>query len=154
MQDFSLLREDKACEHRAARMHSCQLKSLLCFLFLTLSLLRDWSASCTLMQELLYKHTGSDDPADRPDTAHVALVFERADADQAAEQGTLKFTRAIVGSGEHDKRTYSSQYHIDGRRVTMDDFTNQLRQLGINTKARNFLVFQVHPISCARFVLV
>ncbi|KAF0900828.1 hypothetical protein E2562_035464 [Oryza meyeriana var. granulata] len=47
----------------------------------------------------------------------------------------LHFTRTITGAG-------GSEYRIDGRLVTWDDYNAKLRSLGILVKARNFLVFQ------------
>ncbi|VAI75573.1 unnamed protein product [Triticum turgidum subsp. durum] len=49
--------------------------------------------------------------------------------------GELHFTRTITGAG-------GSEYRIDGRLVTWDDYNAKLRSLGILVKARNFLVFQ------------
>ncbi|KQJ94723.1 structural maintenance of chromosomes protein 1 isoform X2 [Brachypodium distachyon] len=47
----------------------------------------------------------------------------------------LHFSRTITGAG-------GSEYRIDGRVVTWDDYNAKLRSLGILVKARNFLVFQ------------
>lgn len=47
----------------------------------------------------------------------------------------LHFTRTITGSG-------GSEYRINGRVVTWDDYNARLKSLGILVKARNFLVFQ------------
>ncbi|EMS68398.1 Structural maintenance of chromosomes protein 1A [Triticum urartu] len=49
--------------------------------------------------------------------------------------GELHFTRTITGAG-------GSEYRIDGRLVTWDDYNAKLRSLVILVKARNFLVFQ------------
>lgn len=48
----------------------------------------------------------------------------------------LQFTRTITGAG-------GSEYRIDGRVVTWDEYNSKLKSLGILVKARNFLVFQV-----------
>lgn len=47
----------------------------------------------------------------------------------------LTFTRTITGSG-------GSEYRLNGKVVTWDDYNNKLKSLGILVKARNFLVFQ------------
>ncbi|KAH0934614.1 hypothetical protein HID58_011731 [Brassica napus] len=48
----------------------------------------------------------------------------------------LRFTRTITTSGE------SSEYRIDNRVVTWEEYNGKLRSIGILVKARNFLVFQ------------
>lgn len=52
----------------------------------------------------------------------------------------LHFTRTITGAS-------GSEYCVDGRLVTWDDYNAKLRSLGILVKARNFLVFQVASLS-------
>ncbi|KAJ7391317.1 Structural maintenance of chromosomes protein 1B, partial [Desmophyllum pertusum] len=53
----------------------------------------------------------------------------------AEEDGTeIKFTRKIVGSG--------TEYRIDNKIVTPQQYTSKLESLGILVKAKNFLVFQ------------
>lgn len=89
------------------------------------------------MQELLYRDDHSDAPEDHPQQGRVSFVFE------APHDATLRFTRTIKASGEEAKRTAKSLFDIDGRELSKADFAEQLLQLGINTKARNFLVFQV-----------
>jgi hypothetical protein len=93
------------------------------------------------LQELLYCNQRSDDPSDHPDSGHVSLVFERTD------NTVLHFTRAIVGSGTGEKRVYSSRYSIGNQTVSQTIFAKNLLALGINVKARNFLVFQVCSLS-------
>lgn len=67
----------------------------------------------------------------------MSLVFENTDG------STMHLTRSIVGSGDSEHRSYSSEYSIGKKRVSLEVFAAQLLELGINTKARNFLVFQV-----------
>ncbi|XP_023244504.1 structural maintenance of chromosomes protein 1A-like isoform X2 [Centruroides sculpturatus] len=51
------------------------------------------------------------------------------------EDGTeIHFTRVVIGS--------SSEYKIDGKSVSQQDYSSKLENLGINVKAKNFLVFQ------------
>merc|ERR1719158_722519 len=45
-----------------------------------------------------------------------------------------KFTRAITGS--------SADHKIDGNSVSPKDYLSELEKIGINAKAKNFLVFQ------------
>ncbi|CAM0911489.1 unnamed protein product [Alopecurus aequalis] len=70
------------------------------------------------------------DKEERGRRASVRLVYNLPGT--GAE---LQFTRAITGAG-------GSEYRIDGRVVTWDDYNAKLRSLGILVKARNFLVFQ------------
>lgn len=88
------------------------------------------------MQELLYCNRRSEDPADNPTHGHVSLVFQKRCGT------TVKFTRAITVSGS-DSATFSSRYSIDTQTVSADAFMQELLSVGINTRARNFLVFQV-----------
>ncbi|KAG9445663.1 hypothetical protein H6P81_011791 [Aristolochia fimbriata] len=61
--------------------------------------------------------------------AFVRLVYQMGNGSQ------LQFTRAITSSG-------GSEYRIDGKVVTWDEYNTKLKSLGILVKARNFLVFQ------------
>jgi len=60
--------------------------------------------------------------------AHVTAVFETANGKER------KFTRSIIGS--------SADHKIDERSVTGQEYLRALEEVGINTKAKNFLVFQ------------
>lgn len=62
-------------------------------------------------------------------TASVTLIYEDA------ETGKLtRFSRYVNGS--------SSDYRIDEQSVTKQDYAAKLETLGVNVKARNFLVYQ------------
>ncbi|KAK9087404.1 hypothetical protein Syun_029798 [Stephania yunnanensis] len=61
--------------------------------------------------------------------AFVRLVY------QLGNGGELQFTRSISSSG-------GSEYRLDGKVVTWDEYNSRLKSLGILVKARNFLVFQ------------
>ncbi|XP_068664657.1 structural maintenance of chromosomes protein 1 isoform X2 [Aristolochia californica] len=61
--------------------------------------------------------------------AFVRLVYQMGNGSE------LQFTRAITSSG-------GSEYRIDGKVVTWDEYNSKLKSLGILVKARNFLVFQ------------
>jgi chromosome segregation ATPase len=91
-----------------------------------------------VVQELLYNNRRSSDPKDHPNTGHVSLVFERSDG------SVIRFKRSILMSGQHKgTSTYTSRYELDQEVVSMDAFMQKLLSVGINTRARNFLVFQV-----------
>eukprot|EP00892_Ulva_mutabilis_P002473 jgi/Ulvmu1/12226/UM086_0016.1 len=88
------------------------------------------------LKELLYSNRRSDMPADHPNDGRVSLVFQKQDG------STTKFTRAIVASGSAENVTFSSRYSIGAQNVSMEGFIQELLAVGINTRARNFLVFQ------------
>ena len=54
---------------------------------------------------------------------------------QKKERKEVRFSRTISNSG-------SSDYKIDNKTVTFDQYADKLKQFGILVKARNFLVFQ------------
>ncbi|RWS08268.1 structural maintenance of chromosomes protein 1A-like protein 2, partial [Dinothrombium tinctorium] len=62
-------------------------------------------------------------------TASVTLVYEDSDTGRQT-----RFCRYVVGS--------SSDYKIDNNPVSKQDYANKLETLGINVKAKNFLVYQ------------
>ncbi|OVA02394.1 RecF/RecN/SMC [Macleaya cordata] len=61
--------------------------------------------------------------------AFVRLVYQMGNGTE------LQFTRTITSSG-------GSEYRLDGKIVTWDEYNSKLKSLGILVKARNFLVFQ------------
>ncbi|KAK9281356.1 hypothetical protein L1049_004256 [Liquidambar formosana] len=61
--------------------------------------------------------------------AFVRLVYQMGNGSE------LQFTRTITNAG-------GSEYRIDGKIVTWDEYNGKLKSLGILVKARNFLVFQ------------
>lgn len=61
--------------------------------------------------------------------AFVRLVYQMGNGSE------LQFTRTITSSG-------GSEYRIDGKVVTWDEYKARLKSLGILVNARNFLVFQ------------
>lgn len=65
--------------------------------------------------------------------AFVRLVYLMGNGSE------LQFTRTITSTG-------GSEYRVDGKVVTWDEYKARLKSLGILVNARNFLVFQV--ISC------
>lgn len=81
------------------------------------------------LKDLIYALDDRDKEA-KGRRASVRLVYHLP-----ATGDELHFTRAITGAG-------GSEYRIDGRLVTWDDYNAKLRSLGILVKARNFLVFQ------------
>ncbi|CAO2173099.1 unnamed protein product [Urochloa humidicola] len=88
------------------------------------------------LRDLIYAADDGDKEA-QGRRASVRLVYHQPDQEE------LHFTRTITGAG-------GSEYRIDGRIVTWDDYNAKLRSLGILVKARNFLVFQgdVESIAC------
>ena len=61
--------------------------------------------------------------------AYVSAVFELEDG-----QSEKKFTRTIIGS--------SADHKINNSSVSSQEYMRALEEIGINTKAKNFLVFQ------------
>ncbi|KAI1278821.1 Structural maintenance of chromosomes protein 1A [Halotydeus destructor] len=61
--------------------------------------------------------------------ASVTLVYEDSDSGKVT-----RFSRFIIGS--------SSEYRVDGQTVSKQEYADRLGKLGINVKARNFLVYQ------------
>ena len=82
------------------------------------------------------------------------LVYALDDADrEAARRASVRLVYRLPGTGVaelHFARSITitaggggeSEYRIDGRLVTWEDYNDRLRSLGILVKARNFLVFQ------------
>ncbi|XP_028550354.1 structural maintenance of chromosomes protein 1 [Dendrobium catenatum] len=80
------------------------------------------------LRDLIY---ASDDreKEQRGRRAFVQLVYQMGNGSE------LLFTRIITGAG-------GSEYRIDQKVVTWDEYNSRLKSLGILVKARNFLVFQ------------
>lgn len=72
----------------------------------------------------------------RPHQGYVKLVFEGPDGEH------VHLMRLIAPKGT-SAETYSSQYKINDRIVTVDAYIKKLESYNILVKARNFLVFQV-----------
>ncbi|KAJ4773552.1 Structural maintenance of chromosomes protein [Rhynchospora pubera] len=64
--------------------------------------------------------------------AFVRLIYRHTDN---GSENEIQFTRTITGQG-------GSEYRIDNRVVTWDEYNSKLKSFGILVKARNFLVFQ------------
>jgi structural maintenance of chromosome 1 len=79
----------------------------------------------TNLRELIY----SGDSKYTPKSASVKLVFETTEKDE------IHFMRTIASSG-------TSVYTINDKVVSAQEYDAQLEELGIITRARNFLVFQ------------
>ena len=89
------------------------------------------------MQELLYTNSNSESQVDHPSRGSVTLVFQKSN-------GTIiRFQRAIVKTGSEENPSYSSRYSLDDHTTSLDGFMQKLLSVGINSRARNFLVFQV-----------
>jgi structural maintenance of chromosome 1 len=84
------------------------------------------------LKELIYRGE-SDEKEAR--SASVEMIYEHAGED-GKPSWTQSFKRIIRAAG-------SSGYEIDGRSVLWDEYNQELKQIGVLVKARNFLVFQV-----------
>eukprot|EP00897_Mesotaenium_endlicherianum_P000577 jgi/Mesen1/1051/ME000122S00048 len=80
------------------------------------------------LKDLIYAFDDSE-REQRGRKAYVKLVYEMGSG------GELYFKRTITSSG-------SSEYRVDDKVVTWDEYTARMKLLGILVKARNFLVFQ------------
>jgi chromosome segregation ATPase len=88
------------------------------------------------LQELLYSNRNTEQ-VDQPSSGSVTLVFEKSDGE------IIRFKREIVKTGSAENPSYSSRYSLEDKTVSMEAFMQKLLSVGINTRARNFLVFQV-----------
>ncbi|KAG8185877.1 hypothetical protein JTE90_004419 [Oedothorax gibbosus] len=84
--------------------------------------------SCLRVKKLSELIHGAPIGAPVANRAHVTAIYENDDKTE------IHFTRLVIGS--------SSEYRIDNRTVNHTEYTGHLEQLGINVKAKNFLVFQ------------
>lgn len=80
------------------------------------------------LKDLIYALDDSE-KEQRGRRAFVKLVYQMTNGNE------IQFTRTITGAG-------GSEYRIDGRVATWDDYNGKLKSIGILVKARNFLVFQ------------
>uniref|UniRef100_A0A0D9XB24 Structural maintenance of chromosomes protein n=1 Tax=Leersia perrieri TaxID=77586 RepID=A0A0D9XB24_9ORYZ len=85
------------------------------------------------LKDLIYALDDRDKEA-KGRRAYVRLVYQLPPGSDASDGDgdQLHFTRTITGAG-------GSEYRINGRLVTWDDYNAKLRSLGILVKARNFL---------------
>jgi len=81
----------------------------------------------TQLQDLIFRPPGDDDP--RPTKASVRLVYVTSEGDE------LQFTRRITSAG-------GSDYLLNDKVVTFNQYSKTLQKENILVKARNFLVFQ------------
>jgi predicted ATP-dependent endonuclease of OLD family len=65
-----------------------------------------------------------------PSSGYVEIVFE-----ETPGKARLRFKRSVTRSG-------SSEYFIDGKSISWKKYEQSLLSVGINVKAKNFLVFQ------------
>uniref|UniRef100_A0A0D6QVW1 Structural maintenance of chromosomes protein n=1 Tax=Araucaria cunninghamii TaxID=56994 RepID=A0A0D6QVW1_ARACU len=80
------------------------------------------------LRDLIYAYDDKDRDQ-RGRKAFVKLVYLTSSGEE------LHFTRTVTGAG-------GSEYRINNRAVTWDDYNNKMKSLGILVRARNFLVFQ------------
>jgi structural maintenance of chromosome 1 len=79
------------------------------------------------LADLIYRPPGENDP--RPTKASVRAIYMTSEGDE------IHFTRRITAAG-------GSDYLINERVVTFNQYTKTLQKENILVKARNFLVFQ------------
>lgn len=92
------------------------------------------------LKDLVHRAPGDSEAQLAARSAGVTLVYELADGERApslAKSGTteVRFSRLISGKG-------AGSYRVDDRDVSFEAYQEQLKQIGILVKARNFLVFQ------------
>ena len=72
---------------------------------------------------------------DTPANDSEGLESDAASASSDDEVGKeIRFTRNVIGA--------SSEFRIDGKVTSSNDYQNELEKLGIYLKAKNFLVYQ------------
>ena len=89
------------------------------------------------LKELLFSNSAGTDAMDRPRRGLVKLVYENATGTET------HFTRLIAPSSNSANATFQSQYKLNSKSVTWEEYNRQLKEFNILVKARNFLVFQV-----------
>ncbi len=87
------------------------------------------------LKDLVFRVEGSDSG---PSTASVSLIYavDAGELPGRAAGSEIEFTRQISPAGV-------STYKLDGKEVVHSAYDAQLKEIGVLTKARNFLVFQV-----------
>src|SRR6185437_8648750 len=77
-------------------------------------------------------------PINKPvsNRASVSLIFISIKTDRHGEHNEheKRFQRLIVGN--------ASEYRVDGRQLSATEYTEELENMGIIPKAKNFLIFQ------------
>ena len=63
------------------------------------------------------------------------LTSSVGDSDDDDTAGETLFKRTILGEN-------TSEYRIDGKKVTEKEYQTKLKSIGLLVKSRNFLVFQ------------
>ena len=64
----------------------------------------------------------------------LVFVFTRTDENGNRTEEDKRFQRLIIGN--------TSEYRVDGRQLSATEYTEELENLGIIPKAKNFLIFQ------------
>eukprot|EP01050_Picozoa_sp_SAG11_P003639 SAG11_NODE_211_length_12281_cov_11.326219_3_plen_863_part_00 len=85
------------------------------------------------LRDLIFRKEGEGSDISRE--AHVKIVYAKTDPDIDEDPELVTFMRKITADG-------SSQYKLDGRKVSWDRYSQGLADIGINVKSRRFLVFQ------------
>jgi structural maintenance of chromosome 1 len=94
------------------------------------------------LKDLIYAHDDKE-KEQKGRKAFVRLIYRQT---ENGSENEFKFTRIITGQG-------GSEYQIDNRTVSWEEYNAKLKSFGILVKARNFLVFQVFilPLSILYF---
>ncbi|KAG1701853.1 hypothetical protein DVH05_010345 [Phytophthora capsici] len=98
------------------------------------------------LKDLIHRAPSDSEAVSKTRSAFVTLVYELTEKEtppsksQAAQEPQnplkeVKFTRYISEKGV-------GSYRIDGQDISSEGYQNQLKEIGILVKARNFLVFQ------------
>ncbi|KAJ3442828.1 structural maintenance of chromosomes smc family member [Anaeramoeba flamelloides] len=84
------------------------------------------------LKDLIYHKQKKSKSKKLPLTCSVTLVFSKI----LSPEEEMQFKREIT------KKSKTSKYSIDGKKVKVKEFMERLQELGVDVKNRNFLVFQ------------
>jgi len=88
-----------------------------------------------LLKDLVYNADGRRDELKREASVTLIYLPSEGELQGFGENDELRFERMITHTGV-------CKYHLNGRTVTKVEYDNQLKDIGVLAKARNFLVFQ------------
>ena len=97
------------------------------------------------LQDLIHRPESRGGSSARPKKAFVSLIFVVGDEaiGDMEPRSEVEFSRHILRGGQ-------SQYRLNGRDLTWSEYDATLARIGVLTRARNFLVFQVCCCSLER----
>lgn len=85
------------------------------------------------LKDLVYNGDGKRERAKRK--AKVSLIYQPSDSEMDGAEELLRFSRVVNYKG-------ASSYYLQDRVVSWEAYNDQLKEIGVLVKARNFLVFQ------------